>query len=294
MSASSKRRRRAPAPEEHSDSERWLVSYADMLTVLVGLFIVLYAMSQVDQDKFEKLAASLAEGFGGPSQAVLHTGSSIMDSNSPIAPLVRPEDTSSLVTALRNNEAGAGETSTISTEPTRQDLEAARGEYENLQEVADTIETRLTKKGLAGSVTYRINERGLVLGLVSDELFFVADTAELTAMSRKVIDATAPVLTKLPNRVAVEGHANTLPSSAYASNWELSADRAVQVLRRYVGPGDFPAERISATGFGDTQPLASNETVEGLAANRRVDVVVLSDQPERIRELIAQIAVDAD
>ena len=300
MSPRKRSRGRKGAPEEeHGNSERWLVSYSDMLTVLVGLFIVLYAMSQVDQAKFEQLAASLAEGFGGSSQAILHTGSSILEDNSPIAPQVRPDVNQDLSTALRNENPGAvspeaNATAQTHTDATvnKADYDAAVKEYQDLSKLAEQLEARLVAHDLGGTVKYRINERGLVVGLVSDELFFVPDAAGLTDTSRRVIDTLAPPLGKLPNLIAVEGHANTLPSTKYASNWELSADRAVQVTKRFVDSKKISAERVSATGFGDSRPLESNKTTAGLKINRRVDIVVLSNQPERIRELIPEVMKD--
>jgi chemotaxis protein MotB len=147
----------------------------------------------------------------------------------------------------------------------------------------------LAKKGLDGLVSYKIDERGLVVGLISNELFFVADTAELTSDSRAVIDALTPTLKKIDNELSIDGHANSLPSTQYRSNWELSSDRATQVLRRFVEQGKLDPVRIKAVGYGDARPLLPNDTAEGLRANRRVDIVVMSSEPERVRELIPRI-----
>lgn len=287
MSARKRRRGRGGPPESDASlSERWLVSYADMLTVLVGLFIVLYAISQVDQDKYEQLAASLAVGFGGTSQAVLHTGNSVLAQDAPVIPNVRPN---LLSPTGPGNLAASGHDPDPEAQDTvidPKDLELARREYTSLQALAHTLEEALLQEGLDGSVSYRVTERGLVVGLVSDELFFVADTAQLTPTSRQVIDVLAPSLKNLPNQIMVEGHANTLPSVRYPTNWELSADRATQVLRRFTEHGNLTPARIAAVGFGDSKPLADNNTGQGLAVNRRVDVVVLSAAPENIRELI--------
>lgn len=295
MSAS-RRRKRTAHDEDHEEGagkERWLVSYSDMLTVLVGLFIVLYAISQVDQAKFEALAASLNAGFGGSSDSILDSGSSILAENSSVVPLIKPEDSTSVATALRNDKTkdASGDSVTQAVDP--KDLSAAREEYESLVELAKSLDARLAKKGLEGLVSYKINERGLVVGLVSDELFFVADTAELTDRSRAVVDSLAPGIRKIENELSVEGHANSIPSSRYRSNWELSSDRATQVLRRFVEKGEVSPERTAAVGFGDARPIKANSSSEGLKANRRVDIVILSSQPERVRELIPQIAAQA-
>lgn len=279
---SSRRRRRGRGQEEaeSSASERWLVSYADMLTVLVGLFIVLYAMSQVDQAKFEQLAASLAVGFGGAAPSVLDSGTTILANTGPVVPDITP----SLETALAGLSGQSQTPAPNEVDP--EDYAAARTEYEHLQELTKSLERALADQSLEGSVTYRITERGLVVGLVSDELFFVADTAELTDTSKRVVDTLAPVLDALPNELSIEGHANALPSVRYPTNWELSADRATQVLRRFVEQGALSHTRIASVGFGESRPLVDNATAHGLAANRRVDVVILSTQPEHVRELI--------
>ncbi|XBH22144.1 flagellar motor protein MotB [Jonesiaceae bacterium BS-20] len=280
MSARRKRRNRGGVEEESSASERWLVSYADMLTVLVGLFIVLYAMSQVDQAKFEQLAASLAVGFGGESQSVLSSGSTILAQTGPVVPNITP----SLETPMNGPGGQSQEVNPEAIDP--EDLAAARSELENLQALAKALEAALEAKDLESSVTYRITERGLVVGLVSDELFFVADTAQLTETSKRVVDVLAPVLGVLPNQLSIEGHANSVPSVRYPTNWELSADRSTQVLRRFVEEGELNSTRIASVGFGESRPLIDNTTTEGLAVNRRVDVVILSAEPEHIRELI--------
>lgn len=295
MSKPRSARKKGHEEEGHANHERWLVSYADMLTVLVGLFIVLYAMSHVDQAKFEQLAASLAVSFGGSGSSILSDGSSIIDANTAITPTsVEPPD-EFLAAALRNDNSGSDEDSGQSGDAEEEaidpkDMAAAQAEYENLQSLADRIDAALKKRGLEGSVEYRINERGLIVGLVSDELFFQADTARLTKTTERVVDTTARILRELDNELSIEGHANSLQSVNYKSNWELSSDRATQVLRRYVEKGKISGTRIAAVGFGDTRPLADNDTKRGLKINRRVDIVILSSQPERVRDLIPMIA----
>ncbi|WP_029068268.1 flagellar motor protein MotB [Jonesia quinghaiensis] len=281
--------------EEHADSERWLVSYADMLTVLVGLFIVMYAMSQVDESKYEQLAASLAVSFGGSGgTSILSDGSSILETNSSVIPTTVVPPEGELATALRNDGSSDNEGDSDEEAINPKDMAAARAEFENLESLAERIDKALKKRGLEGSVEYRINERGLIVGLVSDELFFLPDTATLTSNTRKVVDTTAPIMRELNNELSIEGHANSLRSVNYKSNWELSSDRATQVLRRYVEKGKISGDRIAAVGFGDTRPLAKNNTKRGLTVNRRVDIVILSSEPERVRDLLTLVATETD
>jgi len=269
-----KGRRKPVHEEEHDNHERWAVSYADMMTVLVGLFIVLYAMSQVDQTKFEALRDSLAAGFGKAAPAVLDGSSGVMKDAG----------------AVPNSPQAAGEmgpiTSAPELDPEAQNIELARQEASRLQDVQAQIEGRLAAVGMAEQVRYVIDERGLVIGLVSNDVFFDPASAALKPAAEIVLDAAAPVLVAIPDQISVEGHANVLPvSGRYATNWELSADRATQVLRRLVEVDGLPGQRVSAVGFGDARPLPEG-AVDVLAVNRRVDLVVHSPMPEPVRNLL--------
>jgi chemotaxis protein MotB len=149
----------------------------------------------------------------------------------------------------------------------------------------------LTAQALNGGVSYIIDERGLVIGLVADDLFFTPGSAELTTGARAVLSAAAPVIAALPEQLSIEGHANHLPVSAgrYATNWELSSDRATQVLRALVEAGGVPAARVRAVGYGDARPIPAATEQETLNTNRRVDLVILSGAPEAVRQLIPSI-----
>ena len=269
------RDRRRGHEEEHENHERWAVSYADMMTVLCALFIVLYAMSQVDQVKYEALAQSLAEGFNNSSASVLDGSAGVMDhttAGNPQTPPVQP--------------AVVVDPATVP--PT--DLALAVQEVSRLRDVQAQIESRLAAVGMADQVRYAIDERGLVMGLVANEMFFDDGSAQLKPAADALLDAAAPVLVAIPDRISVEGHANVVPASGrYATNWELSADRATQVLRRLVEVDGLPGTRISATGYGDTRPLDPGGSLEALATNRRVDLVVHSALPDAVRGLIPPV-----
>ncbi|NMR21061.1 flagellar motor protein MotB [Cellulomonas fimi] len=264
--------------EEHENHERWAVSYADMMTVLVGLFIVLYAMSQVDQVKFEALRDSLAQGFGNASANVLDGSAGVMKDAG----------------AVPNSPQASGETGPI--QPVIEgvpgkdpNVELAKQEVTRLQQMQAEIEARLAAVGMAQQVRYRIDERGLVVGLVADDVFFDPASAALKPAAQAVLDAAAPLLVAIPEEISVEGHANIIPvSGRYASNWELSADRATQVLRRLVETGGVPGRRISAIGFGDTRPLPDPDG-DPLEVNRRVDIVIHSAVPEPVRALVPSV-----
>lgn len=284
-SGGGKKRGKKELEEEHEDAERWLVSYADMMTVLVALFIVLYAISQVDEVKYDQLRQSLAAGFNAPQVSILSDGAGVLtdDVSEAVIPAVDkiiPSTVDESTSGDGGDDAGSG------TEASAADIAEARVEYQSFEELASSIDSALAAGGMEGVVQFRIDERGLVIGMITDEVFFAPESAVLTPTSQAVVDTMTPFLVPLPNEISIEGHADTVPTARYASNWELSSDRATQVLRRMVESGGMAPTRISAVGYGDSRPLEPNESAEGLTANRRVDLVVLSDKPERIRALL--------
>jgi chemotaxis protein MotB len=288
----SRRHRRSESEEEpHSNNERWMISYSDMLTVMLGLFIVLYAMSQIDVQKYDALRASLAAGFGNPT--VLTGATGVLDQSSDTGQDPQedsPSDAFDPVTASAGlGGAAAGPQESVSPDV----LAAARAEANRLEQLEQDIAARLAAAGLDSAVQMRITDRGLVIGLVADDVFFAPASAVLTDTATQVLDAVAPVLVALPDEIAIEGHANVLPvSGRYPTNWELSADRATQVLRHFVEKNGLAASRIEAVGFGDARPLTEGTDDESLAMNRRVDVVVQSSATEQVRALVPAIVAD--
>lgn len=273
--------------EEHENHERWAVSYADMMTVLVGLFIVMYAVSQVDEVKYEQLRKSLAIGFGNDAPTMLVGGGGALDSGEAVQ--ITPDLTVELPTETMLVENKPQTPAEAQTEAERLTA-AAVVEYERLEGIAERIQASLDAQQLSDRVRFRITERGLVVGMVADDVFFAADAAQLTPTAERVLDAVAPVLRELQEEISVEGHANVVPTAAYPTNWELSSDRATQVLRRLVETGGLPSTRTAAVGYGDARPLDPSNTPEAMEANRRVDLVVLSPAPDEVRRLLPQLA----
>jgi chemotaxis protein MotB len=289
-------RRGAAHEEEHVNHERWLVSYSDMITVLMALFIVLFAISQVDQEKYVALRASLAAGFGDGSvnSSVLDGTDGTLDGTSAAAD-APDTGTSGMVDADQGLGLQASNPSPVVEEsPSAVDaatLAAAQAEAAHLEQVKQAVLSALTSQGLQDQVRFRIDERGLVLGLVADDVFFSQGSATLTPTAGQVLDLAAPTLVGLREQISVEGHANTIPiSGRYATNWELSSDRATQVLRHLVEFDGMPGGRIQAVGYGDTRPLVQGTGEDAMTANRRVDMVILSAAPEAVRALLPAVA----
>ncbi|GMA35648.1 OmpA/MotB family protein [Demequina litorisediminis] len=168
--------------------------------------------------------------------------------------------------------------------------EDAIEEYASLEEIREQIAARLEQDGLEMYVQFRIDERGLVVGLIGPQVFFGADDASLTDLATLLIDDLSGPLRDQPRSLSIEGHANSLPSSNYATNWELSSARSTQVLRRMVESGGIDPASIGATGYGDARPAADGTGADALAANRRVDVVVVPDVSDEVRALLPEIA----
>lgn len=238
------RRRRRSAQQGHSEnSERWMASYMDMVTVLMCLFIVLYAMSTVDQDKFAALRNSLATGFGVQETQFADTAEGI----------VVPADMAGAQGLL---STGTGE------ELTSEQLEAmASAETRKLLKLKEQIQDALVEQGYPDAAAYRIDQRGLTVRLVSAETFFVPNSAELTRQAGRIIDAIGPVLKQANLNIAVEGFADVRqPVHPYPTNWELSASRATGVLRILVEDGGIKPGRISSVGYGDARPMKDRGT----------------------------------
>lgn len=239
--------------EEHAD-ETWLIPYSDLLTLLLALFIVLFASAQVDEKKFEELKATFNIAFSG-NPAILE----------------RPK-------------AGEGDpaTPTVPQLPTIVDPLNGPKEKAYMQETAQLIELKKTldkyiaDNGLQGDLSTALTEDGLMIR-IKDAALFPSGSANLRPESLRLGTEIAKLLTPLTQRVTVSGHTDNMPINTreFPSNWELSSQRAVNFMRFLLSQqqGLMPA-RFSATGYGEFRPLAGNNTVEGRSANRRVEVLI--------------------
>jgi chemotaxis protein MotB len=275
--------------EEHENHERWLVSYADMVTLLMCLFIVLFAMSQVDKAKFAALSAGLSASFGAPITALPGTTpeGSVLDAlPSPVdlAAGIAPDQKA----AQADVDAAASQ---AAAERAKRVASEAAGAYDELAAARDAIDAALAAAGYGGAARYEIDERGLVVHIVADAVLFDAEEAVLRPEGRDILDAVAPTLTGLPNVLRVEGHANHLPvtpGGMWPSNWELSAYRATTVLT-YLARDGVPEPRMYAAGYGSTQPLVPETDRTAITVNRRVDIVVLSNASAEANALLPGI-----
>ncbi|MBG6213583.1 MAG: flagellar motor protein MotB [Cryobacterium sp.] len=275
MSVRPRRRKKVEDEEVHPD-ERWMASYMDMVTVLMCMFIVLFAMSTVDQAKFEKLANSLASGFGTVEAGKIDTAEGVV------------------VPADKINDVAEGFIDTALTNTALTDAASAREEVRTLKSIEDQVNANLSAAGMTDRISFTIDERGLTMGLVGSESFFAPDSTALSAVATSVLDAAAPVLAAANRQISVEGHADKHGQSAiFATDWELSSGRATQVLRRLVEQGGVTPGLIGAVGYGSARPASTGSTLADMAQNRRVDIVLLSDKSDGVRALIPA-ALEAD
>lgn len=266
MSVRRRRRNHSSGEHEEGGTERWTTSYMDMVTVLMCLFIVLYAMSTVDKDKFEKLRLALSTGFGVTKTHTVDTARGIV---------VPPKDV---------GKKG------IDTNVATTNYTAAVAEVDKLTGVEKAIDSALTSQGLQSNVQYSIDSTGLTIRLVGSATFFQGNSATLQGATQQTLGVIGPVLNTIPNQIAVEGHADDHFNPApFASDWELAAARSTGVLRYLVERTGMAPTRIYSSSYGSARPLKPGMSEDEYKLNRRVDIVVLSDAPEDVRNLIAKV-----
>ena len=266
------RRRRGGAAAAHAD-ERWLLTYSDMITLLLALFIILWAISSVNISKFDQLKQSLRSAFSGK---VLPANSSILQGQSspfdqpgtPVQPLTQQQNAMEIFQA---QSLKAQISASISQAASRQD-------EQNLLKIEQRVRAYAQAHGFSSIVKETIDERGLVVRLLTDRVLFASGEAVLRQRAFPILGEISGLLAarEIPNDVRVEGNTDTIPihSAQFFSNWELSTARADAVLEFLLAHG-VTARRLSATGYGAENPLASNATETGRATNRRVEIVIL-------------------
>ena len=227
---------------ERENLERWLLTYADLITLLLAFFIILYSMSKIDAEKFREVMAALQTVLHGTGPLSLPPGSRFADDDA------------------GNSDFKLG------------DLGVLRRE----------IEIKLEKLGLTNNIMATLDRRGLVIR-VSESTFFDFGSADLRPEAMDILDLIAGFLLRIPNHIRIEGHTDNVPikTSKYPSNWELSVNRATVCIRYFIIKHGFRPERISALGYGEYRPIASNETPDSRIKNRRVDIIVLSWEEKR-------------
>src|SRR6202521_4219900 len=260
----SRRRRR---PHGHSNHERWLVSYADFITLLFAFFVVLYASSQVDKKKVGKLAFAIQAAFQEMGVFQGSTTAMPIDVANPIS----FGTTQSINSTERTASLGW-----IASHP---DASLDPGlEVGDLAELQTEMETALASEIKRKEIAMHREPDGLVISL-REAGFFESGSAQMKSTSQAAFDRIAGMLRERDYRLRIEGHTDNVPihNSQFPSNWELSTSRATEIVRLLIVREGFGPARLSAAGYAEYYPVATNLTTEGRAMNRRVDIVILGN-----------------
>ncbi len=252
-------------PEKHVNHERWLVSYADFITLLFAVFVVLYAMGQSDKKKVEEVMQSIQSSFGMATAGATAPKINVIASQTiTVIPSLKPE--------VKVNPMGR----------TRSGQGKARAEEKDFRQIKSAVEAYLIKQGAQNKVTLEITRRGLIVSL-KEAGFFNSGQANIKPEAYDLINTIAEVMTQYNNPLRLEGHTDNVPISTaqFPSNWELSTARATNGLKYLLKNFDVDADKISATGYAEFRPIAENDTPEGRGKNRRVDLVMLSGEAEK-------------
>lgn len=241
-----RRPRSAPTSSTGSSRERWLISYADYVTLLLALFVTIYAISRLDNSKLTQAQHSIQRALNAP----------VFLGGFPLEPGIGEVPTS----GLRGDLPGAG----LQAQPQTQIAEVARNVQESLRDQTDYRDIRMMITG-----------RGLVLHL-PEFLFFSTGEAQIRPEAEPLLNRLAAILQQIPNHVVVEGHTDNRPINTpqFPSNWELSVHRATSLVRYLVEKHHLDPARCAAAGYGEYAPLTSNADEAGRSLNRRVDIVI--------------------
>jgi len=253
----------------------------------MAFFIALYGISHSDSKKFNEFLKGLG-AFGNPAAAnsgILKGGPSIVGSGTGVG---AAQPGSVTVGSSGGTALGTGGTPAVGTVTATAatlaagaaggtTLHAGQGD---LAAVVSSIEQALAAGGLANSVTFTVESRGLVATIATDHVLFETGSSQVDAAGQQIIAAIAPTLVRLTNPVLIEGYTDNVPlSSNGRTNWNLSTDRAVAVLQTLQSTYGIDPTRLSGAGYAEYHPLASDATPQGRAANRRVQVVILTNAP---------------
>lgn len=245
--------------EEHENHERWMVSYADFVTLLFAFFVVMYAISSVNEGKYRVLSNSMMQAFRSASN---QPGATVVASPQVVGAIIPP-----VVSPLPKANP---------------EEEAKRAAYrQKMRSMAEEIKRVLAPLVSGGQVRVTEGINGIAIEINASALFAIGE-AELGPSATRALRAVAEVVAQGSFPIKVEGHTDTQPinTSMFPSNWELSAVRASSVVRLFIEAGVTPS-RLTAAGYADQRPVADNATEEGRARNRRVTILIESMMPDQ-------------
>jgi len=242
-------RKKKHAQHEEEAGEAWLLPYSDLMTLLLAVFIVLFAVSQVDAQKAQDVSERFTENMMTESYAEAK---------------------------MRSQESSQEE-----------GQKNAGTEQDKMEELKAELDAKLQSQNMTASVTTNIDKRGLVISL-NNAIFFEPGSAEIKQEYAGILQGIADIVNVMDNYIRIEGHTDNIPmnSPIYPSNWELSTARAVSVVRLFLNEPNASPDKFLAVGYGEYRPVADNSTAEGRAKNRRIDIIVLSEQYDDLEKQI--------
>ncbi|WP_123052633.1 flagellar motor protein MotB [Clostridium sp. JN-1] len=234
--------------EGGNNSGRWLLSYSDFMTLLMILFVVMYAMSSVDQSKFSQLSQSLNLAMGGGKSIVAKEDGVDINQNS------KPVDTN-----------------------------IEQSEQAKMQDLKKQVDKYLKENNMGSNVSTQLDQRGLIVSL-NNTLVFDTGKADVKPEIQSELIDIAKILNQIKNNIRIEGHTDTVPinNSQFSSNWQLSCARAANVTQFLIDKAGIPPNKLSAIGYGQYRPVSDNSTEEGKAKNRRVDIIIENSEFNKI------------
>lgn len=247
-------------PEEHVNHERWLVSYADFITLLFAFFTSMYAISTADAIKVGKMVFSTRAAF---NLDFFHSAKPVLGYSNP-----KPSDLQTPLVDLKQRPS-----QDMDANETGENFGAAQ-----LRKIAHELDRFVVSEGIDKQVNVRMNDHGIVVSL-GEAAFFSPGSALIRSASLPVLDKLAEQLVRTGFPLRIEGHSDDTGSDN-TSNWEISTQRAVGVLKYLIEEFAYPADLLSAAGYSHYKPIASNDTPQGRALNRRVDMVLTMKKKE--------------
>ncbi|CAG7633677.1 Motility protein B [Paenibacillus solanacearum] len=245
--------------EAHENSERWLITYSDLITLLLVFFIIMYAMSKVDVSKYEILAQSLAFEFK-KADTMMPNGLGVMGAQGP-------------------GKGGDADQELQQLAKEAKEKEEWEKREKQLEDLLQKIQTYIEQNNLQAQISAANTPRGVAVTL-NDLFLFDLGKADLKAAAYPILNQLAELIPTLNAVISIEGHTDDLPlstGSAYKDNWGLSQARSLSVLRYFIYNSQLDQKRFVSTAYADTKPIAANDSAENRAKNRRVEIVVLRE-----------------
>lgn len=253
--------RRRKQKKQSSGAPKWMVTFSDLVTLILVFFILLFSMSQIDLVKFKAVAESFNQVM-------------VFDNYPSVVPFENPTNSPDIQREIEDviEELEEKQNSTSDQEENQNNQD---GELDSLGKLMQEVNQFLEENGLGELITANRTERGVIL-VLQERVLFNSGQAEILDRAEPFMDKVGTLLSNIPNPIKVEGHTDNLPISTFkfSSNWELSGARAGSVIRYLTQEFGLDEERFSLVGYADTRPVASNDTADGRQKNRRVEIVI--------------------